>query len=319
MTSETLRDHFAAAALTGLLAQGDDGSFSEESYARGAYRWADAMLCERERTNRDAAPAARASVDSVAPQPTTDGRERTDKSPARTVDGTGDKHARFCSAVMNWLSEATSAYSPACSSDGGRKIMADACSRCWDAFDRIAYPTTTHSASACDGVDVLSTPDSGGRINRAAHGGQPPARSGESERRDVPQPDNGRAAGGPAHNTQEPVAWGVAGSKGLLYATSVSRMDAVDMQSEHECVTEVIPLYRHPPVTEPLPKTKRAEVSAAPAAWYVQERADLKMWLAECLRQASTATEGCNEELAERWQGRAKRAAAMIERLGGGK
>jgi len=115
------------------------------------------------------------------------------------------------------------------------------------------------------------------------------------------------------------VAWGVAGSKGLLYATSVSRMDAVDMQSEHECVTEVIPLYRHPPVTEPLPKTKRAEVSAAPAAWYVQERADLKMWLAECLRQASTATEGCNEELAERWQGRAKRAAAMIERLGGGK
>jgi hypothetical protein len=90
MTSETLRDHFAAAALTGLLAQGDDGSFSEESYARGAYRWADAMLCERERTNRDAAPAARASVDSVAPQPTTDGRERTDKSPARTVDGTGE-------------------------------------------------------------------------------------------------------------------------------------------------------------------------------------------------------------------------------------
>jgi hypothetical protein len=40
----TLRDTFAAAALTGLLAQGDDGSFSEESYARAAYRWADAML-----------------------------------------------------------------------------------------------------------------------------------------------------------------------------------------------------------------------------------------------------------------------------------
>lgn len=57
----TDRDHFAAAALTGLLAQGDDGSFSEESYARAAYRWADAMLRERERTNHDAAPAARAS------------------------------------------------------------------------------------------------------------------------------------------------------------------------------------------------------------------------------------------------------------------
>ena len=49
---------------------------------------------------------------------------------------------------------------------------------------------------------------------------------------------------------QEPVAWGVAGSKGLLYATSVSRMDAVDMQSEHECDTHVVPLYRQPTLTD---------------------------------------------------------------------
>ena len=49
------------------------------------------------------------------------------------------------------------------------------------------------------------------------------------------------------------------------------------------------------------------------------EMDDLRVWLAECLRQASTATEGANEELAERWQERAKRAAAMIERTGGGK
>ena len=165
MTSETLRDHFAAAALTGLLAQGDDGSFSEESYARGAYRWADAMLCERERTNRDAAPAARASVDSVAPQPTTDGRERTDKSPARTVDGTGE-------------------------SDRPKPIK--------------------------------STP-----VSHATH------REGSVRR-----------------ECTEPAAWGVAGSKGLLYATSISRMDAVDMQSEHECDTHVVPLYRSPALTE---------------------------------------------------------------------
>ena len=45
------------------------------------------------------------------------------------------------------------------------------------------------------------------------------------------------------------------------------------------------------------------------------ERDDLRVWLAECLRQASIATEGCNEELAERWNERAKRAAAMLERL----
>lgn len=43
----TDRDTFAAAALTGLIAEGDDGSFSEESYVRAAYRWADAMLAAR--------------------------------------------------------------------------------------------------------------------------------------------------------------------------------------------------------------------------------------------------------------------------------
>jgi hypothetical protein len=47
-----------------------------------------------------------------------------------------------------------------------------------------------------------------------------------------------------------------------------------------------------------------------------EERADLNVWLAECLRQCSTATEGGESDLAERWQGRARRAAAMIERLG---
>ena len=67
----------------------------------------------------------------------------------------------------------------------------------------------------------------------------------------APQPTAGDRAGNPpSHSgtgdTQEPVAWGVAdGSR--VFATSISRMDAVDMQSEHECVTEVIPLYRKPP------------------------------------------------------------------------
>lgn len=44
----------------------------------------------------------------------------------------------------------------------------------------------------------------------------------------------------------EPVAWGVADGKGLL-ATSIHRIDAVDMQSEYEVETAIVPLYRHPP------------------------------------------------------------------------
>jgi hypothetical protein len=97
MPGMTDRDHFAAAALLGLLAR---GLLPSNLLAADAYKVADAMLRERERTNHDAAPAARASVDSVAPQPTTDGRERTDKSPARTVDGTGDTPEPVAWAVM---------------------------------------------------------------------------------------------------------------------------------------------------------------------------------------------------------------------------
>jgi hypothetical protein len=106
----TLRDTFAAAALTGLLAQGDDGSFSEESYARAAYRWADAMLRGRGVTEplpkekraevsygmttiHDAAPAATAaSAD-----------DRTDKAaPSQRRDGTGDTRLRPANVAEAW-------------------------------------------------------------------------------------------------------------------------------------------------------------------------------------------------------------------------
>ena len=200
MSGMTDRDYFAAAALTGLLAQGDDGSFSEESYVRGAYRWADAMLRERAKTNHGASPEARASVDSVAPQPTTRGEsDRNDKAAPRPSEGTGD----------------TPKPISGCVSDRSKPIASE----------------------------------------------------------------------------QEPVAWGVADGKGLL-ATSIHRMDAVDMQSDYACDTEVVPLYLHPPVTEPMPKEKRAEVSAEPAAWYVRNRAagpPMLFWDEERAKRAAFA------------------------------
>lgn len=48
-----------------------------------------------------------------------------------------------------------------------------------------------------------------------------------------------------------------------------------------------------------------------------EEMDDLRAWLLDCLRRVSTLTEGGNVALAERWKERAKRAAAMIERLSG--
>lgn len=64
----TDRDHFAAAALTGLV--GECGYHSPEDVAGEAYALADAMLRERERTkvidasfstNHDAVPAAKSA------------------------------------------------------------------------------------------------------------------------------------------------------------------------------------------------------------------------------------------------------------------
>jgi hypothetical protein len=60
----TDRDHFAAAALTGLLTSDDVGEESNafgQAICQSAYLWADAMLRERAKTNHDAAPAARAA------------------------------------------------------------------------------------------------------------------------------------------------------------------------------------------------------------------------------------------------------------------
>ena len=61
----TDRDTFAAAALTGLLA---GPGKSAEQWALQAYLLADAMLRERERTNHDAVPEAKATNDGGTPK-----------------------------------------------------------------------------------------------------------------------------------------------------------------------------------------------------------------------------------------------------------
>jgi len=64
----------------------------------------------------------------------------------------------------------------------------------------------------------------------------------------------------------EPVAWGVAGL-GRILATSISRTDAVDMQSDHACVTAVVPLYRQPPVAENATTATPTDAEREAIAW----------------------------------------------------
>jgi|WetSurMetagenome_2_1015567.scaffolds.fasta_scaffold621289_2 hypothetical protein len=49
MSEQELRDYFAAAALTGLLANTDHDLMQSSEYASDAYIFADAMLKERKR------------------------------------------------------------------------------------------------------------------------------------------------------------------------------------------------------------------------------------------------------------------------------
>jgi hypothetical protein len=103
----TDRDTLAAAALTGLLANEGEGPSLSNTCAY-AYRIADAMLRERERTNHDAAPAATARTDAD--------RDRTDNAAARPGEGTGDIPCPRAREIAAWAvyvnGEYDSSYGP---------------------------------------------------------------------------------------------------------------------------------------------------------------------------------------------------------------
>lgn len=162
-----LRDHFAAAALTGLLAgpaAGPPQTFDD--FASEAYRLADAMLRERSRagqkiaqcdsfcsvcrdnTNHDAAPAARAETSVKEPM----------------AHATGE---------------------PGGEPEG--KIG-----------------TGKQPAPPCVETDGFSSSSSGGQINRSAERESPRRECGESWLRDVARPDTkGKVAGGPEHHISD--------------------------------------------------------------------------------------------------------------------
>jgi hypothetical protein len=86
----TDRDHFAAAALTGLLYPEVDDEFAMPYIVGRAYLWADAMLRERERTNLDAAPAATADSPDERPPHAVSASGGTPSAASRDGSGTGD-------------------------------------------------------------------------------------------------------------------------------------------------------------------------------------------------------------------------------------
>jgi hypothetical protein len=96
-------DHFAAAALTGLIANPKNDDTTADTIRFWAWNWADAMLREREQTDHDAAPAARA--EDVLKEPT----GRFGGEPAGEPEGTvrtGDTQEPVLEAEIERLREA---------------------------------------------------------------------------------------------------------------------------------------------------------------------------------------------------------------------
>ena len=249
MSGITDRDHFAAAALTGLLAQGDDGSFSEESYARGAYRWADAMLRERERT----------SVGVAGMDPATDRKSAAThracaspcSQPFDSAPITLEAYRRFVGEVMNWISEATGfLHDDVLRTDDARDCIHNACMLCWDAFDRIAYPTIHGAAPA-------ATPDSpkpikGGVSDRSKpiNGPDPDSRVWETPVH-TPATHATRGEGSERREGTEPEAWAVCTpddgdwSPCFFHEPHAQRCANAIVGEKN-----VVPLYRSPTLTD---------------------------------------------------------------------
>jgi len=231
----TLRDHFAAAALTGLLATGQGPYHPLNYFSKAAYEAADAMLRERCRSgsgcpcqdnapNLDAAPAAIAPADSHAPRGAVD-RESvgTDTAEPLTRDcGTG---------------KTTDRPQPVRDSDFDRsKPIRDA--RMAALEELVALDQELELTYGLTGNPMIK------------------AHQRKAAKTDTTQPRNGTPAKGSvqgersvpdSRNANEPVAWAVMYPNGEFGILAFYRREAEDRATASD---RVVPLYRSPTLTD---------------------------------------------------------------------
>ena len=166
--------------------------------------------------------------------------------------------------------------------------MADACMRCWDAFDRIAYPTI-HGASpearARTDADRGRTDKADSRPGKGT--GDTPVTKPMPKEKQAEVSDRSKPITGPththaAHATQgegseqrectEPVAWAVMTADGTAALhTSCTKQGSIGWKRMMERQGEVVPLYRQAPDFAPPPPDNAAKApdNAEPEAWAV--------------------------------------------------
>jgi hypothetical protein len=213
----TDRDHFAAAALAGLLANPKDNDSTADTIRFWAWNWADAMLREREQTgsrptidgipvppdptNHDAAPAARAQLPTGGHASGGSDSVGNDKAEPLASLGTGDTEEPVAFAVMS----------------GGRAY--DIYDTCGEAEAICRWLCEEESGDIWRVVPLV--PCDATQPSHATHG-------------ECSVPPEGT----------EPVAWAVENPAGDIHTIAYRRDRAEDyLASASE---RVVPLYRHP-------------------------------------------------------------------------
>ena len=239
-----MRDQFAAAALTGLIANGDYGLDAAPPLA---YRIADAML--RERASQSSVGVSATGAESGS-TPDAQGSAQSKSCPCQPFDSapTTDQE-RFNAAVMNWISEATSLLHDSFRSDGGRRIMSDACQQCWT-----AYGKDTTDLDAAPAATAMHSRDCSGGPSGAGDTPvtEPMLRAAPGRGSVTPHPygkcDEKRTD---SNTTGEPVAWAVV-------SDSTQEIDCEFVYPDAATAGDValgsnggvVPLYRSPTLTD---------------------------------------------------------------------
>lgn len=221
----TDRDHFAAAALSGLIASEGAEAYLMQAWCYRAFAWADAMLRERDKSGGDSGSVEpeRNEVGVAGMDPVADRKSvATPRACASPCSQPFDSapitdQERFNAAVMNWISEATSIHETR--SDGGRSIMVSACMDCWNAFEKL----------------------------KATHDGDTPV----AEFATTAEPRNGAVG--------KPVAWAVVYPNDEVAVIAFARGDADERASASD---RIVPLYRHSQPTLTAAEREAVEVCA---------------------------------------------------------
>ena len=267
-----LRDHFAAAALTGLLVHANDGIDEEtldtpSDIAYTAYQMADAMLRERDKKS-----SAGASDAGVAPDAT---RQPFGLAPATDQE-------RFNAAVMNWISEAsTFLYHDVAGSDGGKQIIADVCQQCWTAYGKTSTIRDAAPAAKATADRYVRRAAADGDSDRTGKAAPLTSEGAGDTPVTEPMPVSGSGSATPVSyqkSDDQPVAWiavfdgddadgeFVWPNEGLAREWASSRPGV-----------EIAPLYIRPqPTVNSAPATKSERVNLATANEFHAEIARLR-------------------------------------------